>query len=519
MFGNPGSNELSFLTGLPDDIPYYLVLQEGAAIAIADGFAQASDTIGFLNLHAASGTGNAMGCLTNTASCHTPIVIMAGQQARRYVPVGAMLTNVDPVKLGDPLVKWSGEPLRPQDGPALVSKGLMLADSAPQGVVYLSVPLDDWTEPAEDSALKLLLDRSVDGKPIVSQKALDALVDALDSASAPALVLGPGADTEEGFQAAVALAERAHLPVWIAPSPPRAPFPTRHRCYQGQLPSAAGAVSDVLAQYDVVVCFGAPVFRYHAPSDDDWLAPGVTVHAITDDPDEATRAPFGRISVGDASDALVRVAAAVAESNRPWPATRTISEADTSGPHFTTEAILDAIDRGTSDDTVFALEWTSSDLVRDRLNITRAKSLFYPAAGGLGWGLPAAIGLQLGCPGRPVVALIGDGAMQYTTSGLWSAARYNVPVTFVVCTNTKYRALQEFSEILHVPEGPYLDISGLGVLDIARGYGVEVHRAESLDDLTEYLKAGPTATGPRLVEILQRWPSDKATAACLSVTS
>ncbi|MFE2644409.1 thiamine pyrophosphate-binding protein [Streptomyces nigra] len=90
VFGNPGSNELSFLTGLPDDIPYYLVLQEGVAIGIADGFAQATNSIGFLNLHAASGTGNAMGSMTNTAACHTPMVIMAGQQARRYVPVDAM---------------------------------------------------------------------------------------------------------------------------------------------------------------------------------------------------------------------------------------------------------------------------------------------------------------------------------------------------------------------------------------------------------------------------------------------
>jgi benzoylformate decarboxylase len=446
-----------------------------------------------------------MGCPTNTASCHTPLVVMAGQQARRYVPVGALLTNIDPIKLGDPLVKWSGEPLRPQDGPVLVSKALMLADSAPRGVTYLSVPLDDWPEPAEDNALDLLLERTVSGAPVVPQSALDTLVDALDRASAPALVLGPGADTEEGFQAAVALAERAHLPVWITPSPPRSPFPTRHRCYQGQLPSAAGEVADVLTAYDVVVCFGAPVFRYHAPSDEDFLRPGVRVYAVTDGPDEAARAPFGRISVDDPSDALVRVAAAAAaESDRPWPATRTLPEADTSGPHFTTEAILDAIDRGKNDDTVIALEWTSADMLRDRLTITRAKSVFYPAAGGLGWGLPAAIGLRLGCPDRPVVALLGDGAMQYTTSGLWTAARHQVAVTFVVCTNTKYRALQEFSEIPHVPEGEYLDISGLGVLDIARGYGIEVHRAESLEDLTEYIRAGATATGPRLVEILQR---------------
>ncbi|MFK0024019.1 benzoylformate decarboxylase [Streptomyces sp. NPDC090798] len=504
VFGNPGSNELSFLTGLPDDIPYYLVLQEGAAIAIADGFAQASGTTGFLNLHAAAGSGNAMGCMTNTASGHTPMVVMAGQQARRYVPVGAMLTNVDPVKLGDPLVKWSGEPLRPQDAPSLLSKGLMLADSAPRGVVYLSVPLDDWTEAAEDNALNHLLERGVDGDPVVPQRALDTLVAALDRASAPALVLGPGADTEEGFQAAVALAERAHLPVWIAPSPPRAPFPTRHRCFQGQLPTAAGEVADVLAHYDVVVSFGAPVFRYHVPSDGDFLQPGTSVYAVTDDPDEAARAPFGRISIGDPSDALVRVAAAAAGSDRPWPATRTIPEADTSGPHFTIEAILDAIDRGKNDDTVIALEWTSGEVMRDRLTITRAKSLFYSAAGGLGWGLPAAIGLRLGCPERPVVALIGDGAMQYTPSALWTAARHQVPVTFVVCTNTKYRALQDLAEIMHVPGGDYLDISGIGVLDIARGYGLEVHRAESLEDLTDYVRKGMTATGPRLVEILQR---------------
>ncbi|MFE3162549.1 thiamine pyrophosphate-dependent enzyme [Streptomyces sp. NPDC059224] len=165
---------------------------------------------------------------------------------------------------------------------------------------------------------------------------------------------------------------------------------------------------------------GAPVFRYHAPSTDDFPRRGVSVYAVTDDPDEAARAPFGRISVGDPSDALVRIT-----------------------------------------------------------------------------------GLRLGNPDRPVVALIGDGAMRYTRAALWTAARYQVAVTFVVCTTT-YRALQEFSEVLHVPEGDYLDICGLNVLDIARGYGVETHRAGSLDDLTDYIRKGTSATGPRLVEILQR---------------
>jgi benzoylformate decarboxylase len=74
-----------------------------------------------------------MGSLTNTANNHTPMVILAGQQARRYVPVDALLTNVDPIKLCEPLVKWSGEPLRPEDAPALGSKGADARQHRPDG--------------------------------------------------------------------------------------------------------------------------------------------------------------------------------------------------------------------------------------------------------------------------------------------------------------------------------------------------------------------------------------------------
>ncbi|MDT0466616.1 benzoylformate decarboxylase [Streptomyces gibsoniae] len=504
VFGNPGSNELSFLTGLPPGIPYYLALQEGAAIGMADAYAQASGTIGFLNLHAASGTGNAMGGLTNTAACHTSVVIMAGQQARRYVPVDAMLTNNEAIKLCDPLVKWAGEPLRPEDVPVLLSRALMLADSAPRGPVYLSVPLDDWDKPVDEAAFSQLLNRSSSAAPVAHQAPLDELTDALRTAASPALVLGPGVDTEPGFTSAIALAERANLPVYIAPSPPRSPFPTRHPCYQRQLPSAVGALADALSGHDVIVTFGAPVFRYHAPSDADYLPPGVRLLGVTDDPDEAARAPIGRLIVGDPSDALARVAQAIDRTDRPKPPVRTVPEADTSGPKYTAEAILDAVDRGKSDDAMIALEWTSADLIRDRLTITRPHSLFYCASGGLGWGLPAAVGLGLGCPDRPVLALIGDGAMQYTPSALWSAVRYRVPATFVVCTNTKYRALQEFSELLHVPGGDYLDISGIDVVKVAEGYGVAAHRAESLDDVTEFVSPGEREQMPRLIEVLQR---------------
>jgi benzoylformate decarboxylase len=117
IFGNPGSNELPLLSDFPDDFRYILALQEGAAIGMADGFAQATGRPALVNLHAAAGTGNAMGSLLNTQWGHVPVIVTSGQQARRYTELNAYLTNVDAPKLVEPLVKWSHEPARPQDAP------------------------------------------------------------------------------------------------------------------------------------------------------------------------------------------------------------------------------------------------------------------------------------------------------------------------------------------------------------------------------------------------------------------
>lgn len=99
IFGNPGSNELPLLRNFPSDFRYILALQEGAAIGMADGFAQATGRPALVNLHAAAGTGNAMGNLTNTQSGHVPVIVTSGQQARRYTALNAMLTNVDAPKM------------------------------------------------------------------------------------------------------------------------------------------------------------------------------------------------------------------------------------------------------------------------------------------------------------------------------------------------------------------------------------------------------------------------------------
>src|ERR1700743_1880895 len=117
VFVNPGSNELPLLQDFPDDFRYILALQEGAAIGMADGFAQATGGPGLVNLHAAAGTGNAMGNLINTQTGHVPVVVTSGQQARKYTELTAYLTNVDAPKLVEPLVKGSHSQAPPQAAP------------------------------------------------------------------------------------------------------------------------------------------------------------------------------------------------------------------------------------------------------------------------------------------------------------------------------------------------------------------------------------------------------------------
>ena len=230
-----------------------------------------------------------------------------------------------------------------------------------------------------------------------------------------------------------------------------------------------------------------------------------TSKGVTSDPDEAARAPFGHILIGDPAEAVKRLADTILGTGRPpLPAREPLPQADTDGPAFTEEAILDAVNAAKTDDTVIAHEWTSADLKWDRFDFTRPGSLYFSASGGLGWGLPGAIGLQLGDPSRRVVALLGDRAVHYSVSGLWTAAQHNIPVVFVVARNSEYEAPKRFTRLMHAPDTPGLELPGMDIPGIATSYGVPSERVKSLSELTSAVKDGLSSDRPTLIEISER---------------
>ena len=140
VFGNPGSNELPFLDGFPDDFRYVLGLHEGAVLAMADGYAQATGRPALVNLHSAAGLGNAMGVLANTRAAGTPLVVTAGQQARAMIGLGSVLAEPAMTRVPEPQVKWAFEPARAQDVPRALSEALHLAALPPTGPMFVSLP-------------------------------------------------------------------------------------------------------------------------------------------------------------------------------------------------------------------------------------------------------------------------------------------------------------------------------------------------------------------------------------------
>ena len=502
VFGNPGSNELPFLSDLPDDFRYVLGLHEGVVASMADGFAQVTGRPAFVNLHAAAGTGNAMGSLTNAWYSHTPLVITAGQQVRSTIGQEVMLSNVEAASLPRPLVKWSAEPAAPSDVVRTIGQAIHTATTSPAGPVYVSVPYDDWARESGRES-RHLTTHTVSRGGSLSPEQVAAITGMLDGATSPVLVLGPDVDAAEANADAVRLAERLAAPVWVAPSASRAPFPTGHPAFRGVLPASVAGITALLAGHDVVLVVGAPVFRYHEHEPGEYLPEDTRLVHLTCDPGEAARSPMGQAFVTEIGSALAALAAAVAQSDRPAPEPRTPAPVRAgTATHLSPDELFDALDDLAPEDAIYVNETTSTvTAFWDHVEMRHPHSYLFPAAGGLGFGMAAAVGAQLGCPDRRVIGIIGDGSVNYGVSALWTAAAHQTPVVFIVVNNQTYGALRGFATKLAADKVPGIDIPGIDFCALAEGYGVAAHRVTDVDDLRHALKAALASDAPMLIEV------------------
>ena len=505
IVGNPGSTEETFLKDFPEDFTYVLALQEASVVGIADGLCQGLRKPVIVNVHTGAGLGNAMGTILTAYQNKTPLILTAGQQTREMLLMEPLLTNIQSTLMPQPWVKWSYEPSRAEDIPAAFMRAYAVAVQQPAGPVFLSLPLDDWEKPMpEQDCFRTVATRSA-----ADPDRLAYFAKLVNAAKSPVLIYGADIARagEEAWNDGVSLAERLGAPVWSSPFCERTPFPENHPLYAGNLPAAIGPLCQKLAGHDLVCVVGAPVFRYYPYVPGDYLPEGSCLLQITDDPSMAAKAPVGESLISDAglflSSFLTLIDQRGTGSGSPL---RIAPKSFTPETPLSPDAVFATLKALSPQDLVLAEESPSNiPQMQDHFRIFKPDSFYTFASGGLGWTMPAAAGLALAEKqsgrNRPVLCLMGDGSFQYSVQSIYTAVQQQAHLIYVVLQNEEYGILKEFAELEQTPNVPGLDLPGIDLVSLAKGYGAKTVLAKTTEDLRTAYQSALESKGTSVIVV------------------
>lgn len=526
LFGNPGTTELPVMDALRDhpDLTYVLGLQEAIVVAMADGFARASGKLAACNVHVAPGLGNAMGSIYNAKFTGTPLIITAGQQEQGHGLTEPLL--YDPlVPIAAPMVKWATEITRLEDMPRIVRRAAKIATTPPTGPVFLSLPGDVLND---EKGIDLGHNTRVDAVTRPTDTALATLADRLLKAERPAFLVGHEIVTSDAFDEIAEFAGMLGAAVFQQTVPYGAHFPSEHPTFMGGLSRDQKQVRAVLEDYDLLVVAGADVLRMSVWSETDPMPEHLPIVQLGQlDWEMGKNYPCEiaiRADLKPTIQALLPVlqakgGASLAETahrrlealkEKNWLAKRAErcvkATARSAERPIASDWLMMQIADALSREVVVVNEGlTSAASLLEMLPYRDRNSYHAFASGGIGWALPAAVGIQLAHPERPVVAVVGDGSSMYSIQALWTAAHLNLPITYVIPNNRGYHILKQrllaFHDNDHYVgmdlEDPPIDFSGL-----ARSLGMTAHRIEAPDEIRDALTTSVESRRPTLLEVM-----------------
>jgi benzoylformate decarboxylase len=526
LFGNPGTTELPIMHALKEhpDLTYVMAMQESLVVAIADGFSRASGRLVACNVHVAPGLGNAMGSLYNAKFTGTPMILTAGQQEQGHGLMEPVL--YDPlVRIAEPLVKWAVEVTRLEDLPRILRRAAKVAMTPPTGPVFISLPGDILNS---EAGLELGRSTRIDTRVKPSDESLQALAQRILKAERPVIVVGDEIVKSDALNEAAEFAAALGCPAWQQTAPYGAHFLSESPCFMGALPRVQTQTREILAPYDLMIVLGGDPLRMSVYSEVDPLPAGLPMVqvglvdwdlaknypaeiALKADVKETLRAliPALKAAGGPALDRRAKNGIAALASNN-WTAKRArlvdqiALKHDSSpiDPDWLTLQVVEAMPQ-------------NAILVDEGLTASRYMSALRPhrdrygyhglASGGIGWGLPASVGVSLANPDRPVVCYSGDGSAMYSIQALWTAAHHKLPLTVVIVNNGGYRIIKQRLLAFHKDDhfvgmdfvDPPVDFCGL-----AKALGLETIRITKAEDVPSALASAFGRPGAKLIEVM-----------------
>jgi benzoylformate decarboxylase len=526
LFGNPGTTELPIMQALPDypGLKFVLGLQESVVMGMADGYARASRQLTAANVHVAPGLGNAMGALYNAKFSGAPVILTAGQQEQGHGLLEPMLYD-DLTAMAAPLVKWSIEVTRLQDLPRIMRRAAKIALTPPTGPVFISLPGDILNELAEmDLGQSVRIDRRL--RP--ADGALNELANALLSSAHPVIISGQELCTAQAFADAGELASLLGAAVFQETIPYSATFPTADPQYLGMLTRNQDHVRQTLDPFDLVLCLGADLLRMSVYSSIEPLPTHSRVIHLSERSGElgknyrtelAMQANVSetlhallpllrsRIDPGYTAQAQTR---SKALALRNWSVQRrnSVSQVLTESsmsPMSASTFVMHVTSQLSPEVIVVEEALTSTHRLPQFLHQHDHDSFFGLASGGLGFAIPGAVGISLAKPGRPVVAIVGDGSAMYGIQGLWTAAHFKLPITYVIANNKGYRIIKERLLSMQGSDqfiGMDMNDPAIDYCQLAQSMGMHAIRVSDPADLDTVLKDSIRSGKPQLIEVM-----------------
>lgn len=526
LFGNPGTTELPIMHALADhpDLTYVLGLQESLVVAMADGYSRASGKLVACNVHVAPGLGNALGSLYNAKFTNTPMILTAGQQEQGHGLTEPVLYG-DLVSMARPLVKWAVEVTRLEDLPRIIHRAAKVAMTPPTGPVFLSLPGDILND---EAGLNLGSATRIDTRVRPSDDVLKALAKRILAAENPVVVVGDEMVKSDALAEAGQFATALGAPVYQSSAPYGAQFLSEHPCFMGALERIQKQARAALEPYDLMIALGADPLTMSVYSPIDPLPDHMKIVQIgLNEWDIAKNYPVDIAALGDLkttlpvlADMLIKIGGdaqaarakasidALAETNWSARRSRLIMElSDDDGPEpidprHMAKMITDCL----PENAIVVNEGLTSARLLDQLFPFRDRFAYHGlASGGIGWGLPAAVGVQIAQPDRPVVAVIGDGSTMYSVQALWTAAAMNLPLTYVIANNGGYRIIKQRLKSFHGSEN-YIAMDfvdpPIDFVAVASGMGLTAERITDPARVRPALNEAIANPGPNLLEIV-----------------
>ena len=530
IFGNPGTSETPMMDALQDfpEIQYIQALQEGTAVGMADGYARATGRPAFANIHIAGGLANGISALYNAFRGGTPVVLTAGNSDTRMLLSEPTLSG-DLVQMTRQYTKWSHEIHHPGDVPGAMRRAFREAKTPPTGPTFLSFPWDTMDLQAD---VDIIGSSQGYNRVRPDRDALEQASRLLSQAENPVIVIGDRIAQSGGVEQMVQVAERLGAKVYAA-SFSEVNFPTSHPLWAGMLNTSSPVTRRLLSGADVLLAVGANIFSSFLYVDVPLLDPTTKLVHLDSSVQEVEKVYPTEVGVfADPATGLAELADALDQdmsaSAKEAAATRMAELGEQrrraaenyqqrlrdrwDNQPMAVERMMHELAGAVPPNTIVADEAvTSRPAMMQSFNFDEPGSFFGIQGGALGWAMPGALGLKLGQPDRPVLAVVGDGASMYTVQALWTAATFNIPVVYAICNNRAYRILKVNMDIYlkrmlndeeRVSEYKGMDFANpLDLAAVAQGFGVASEKVEDPSLLGPAVRRAFESGQPALIDV------------------